>query len=163
MTLSDNLYRLADRAKEAEAKAAKAQENAARNAKQARADLEQSVNESRASAEAQAAKFRDDAKASKDKLSAWWDQQQEAWNAHLAKVREDMDQRKSEHDVKHANRRADRAEADAEFAVDYAYAALEEAEYAVLDAFLSGQTPPTCPLKPAAPPEPSRCATGVGA
>jgi hypothetical protein len=32
---------------------------------------------------------------------------------------------------------ADQAEADASFAVDYAYAAIDEAEYAVLDAALA--------------------------
>jgi hypothetical protein len=36
-----------------------------------------------------------------------------------------------------AQRTADGAEADADFAVDYALAAIEEAEYAVLDATLA--------------------------
>jgi len=36
-----------------------------------------------------------------------------------------------------AQRVADGAEADADFAVDYAIAAIEEAEYAVLDATLA--------------------------
>ncbi|HKS48266.1 MAG TPA: hypothetical protein VJT49_24780 [Amycolatopsis sp.] len=40
-------------------------------------------------------------------------------------------------DVKQAARQADLAEADAEFAVAHAIAAIEEAEYAALDAVLT--------------------------
>jgi len=134
MALSDDLYKLADRAKEAEQKVQQAQKNAAEDSLAAKADLNNIVDASRASAEAQGAKLRESAKASKDKLSVWWDQQQEAWNTHLAKVRHDIDDKKAEHDVKKAERNAEDAEVDAEFAVDYAYAAIEEAEYSALDA-----------------------------
>ena len=41
------------------------------------------------------------------------------------------------HDLKSAQKAADRAEDDAVFAIDYAYAAVDEAEYAVLDAMLT--------------------------
>ena len=41
---------------------------------------------------------------------------------------------KHEHDVKRAKNRADRLEWEAEFAVDYAIAAVEQAKLAVLDA-----------------------------
>jgi hypothetical protein len=137
MSLSENLYKLADRAKEAEQKAQQAQQSSAEDAYKAKADLEETVNDFRASAEAQATKLRDSAKAAPNNISAWWDQQQEAWNAHLVKVRQNIDERKSEHDAKKAEKRAAAAEADAEFAIDYAYAVIEAAEYAVLDAALA--------------------------
>jgi hypothetical protein len=52
-------------------------------------------------------------------------------------VKEDMADRRAEHDVDRANNRAENAEVDAAFAIDYAVAAIEEAEYAVLDASLA--------------------------
>ncbi len=39
--------------------------------------------------------------------------------------------------MKAAQRKADQADDDAAFAIDYTYAAIEEAEYAVLDAELA--------------------------
>jgi hypothetical protein len=49
-------------------------------------------------------------------------------------VREDIDEKKGQFDAKRAGTRADDAEVDALIAIDYAYATVEEAEYAVLDA-----------------------------
>ena len=49
-------------------------------------------------------------------------------------MREDIDSRKAEHDVHHAQRKANLAEEDAQYAIDFAYSAIVEAEYAVLDA-----------------------------
>jgi hypothetical protein len=73
-----------------------------------------------------------------------WDQQQEAWNSHVAKVRNDIEEKKaefegkkSELDVKKAKKHADHAERDAAWAIDYAYAALEEADYSVLRAIVA--------------------------
>ena len=55
----------------------------------------------------------------------------------MAALKEDMGDRRAEHDLDRANRRAENAEGDAAFAIDYAVAAIEEAEYAVLDASLA--------------------------
>jgi hypothetical protein len=55
----------------------------------------------------------------------------------VAALKEDMADRRAEHDLDRANMRAENAEADAAFAIDYAVAAIEEAEYAVLDAALA--------------------------
>jgi hypothetical protein len=49
-------------------------------------------------------------------------------------VRQSIDDKKDQRDARRAEARADDAEADALFAIDYAYGAVEEAEYAVLDA-----------------------------
>jgi vacuolar-type H+-ATPase subunit I/STV1 len=130
MALSDELTKLAARAKEAQDRAAAAQGKA-------KADLEQEVEAARASAEEQAGKLRQDAEARKGKLSVWWQDVQRSWSEHIEKVREDMDQRKARHDVDRAEVRAENAEDDAAFAVNFAYAAIEEAEYAVLDASLA--------------------------
>ena len=102
-------------------------------------DLEQDVAKARASAEAQADKLRQAADERKGKLSVWWNDLQRSWNAHIAKIREDVDTKRAEHDVGRAEHRAERAEDDAAFAIDYAIAAIEEAEYAVLDATLARQ------------------------
>jgi hypothetical protein len=62
---------------------------------------------------------------------------QRSWDQAVKAAREDMANRKAEHDLHKAQRRADRAEDDAKFAIDFAYSAIGEAEYAVLDATLA--------------------------
>jgi len=130
MVLSDELTKLAARAKEAEDRAA-----AARG--KAKADLEQDVETARTSAQEQAEKLRKSADARKDKISVWWHDLQRSWDEHLATIRDDIEHRRGEHDIDKADRRAERAEDDARFAIDYADAAIVEAEYAVLDADLA--------------------------
>jgi hypothetical protein len=49
-------------------------------------------------------------------------------------VRQNLDARKAQFDAHNAENRAEDAEADALFAIDYAYATIEEAECAVLGA-----------------------------
>jgi hypothetical protein len=63
------------------------------------------------------------------------------WSAVKAKIADDMNHlkvnvahAKHQHDVKRAENRADRLEWEAEFAIDYAVAAVEQAKLAVLDA-----------------------------
>jgi uncharacterized membrane protein len=63
------------------------------------------------------------------------------WSAVKAKIADDMNRlkvnvahAKHQHDVKRAENRADRREWEAEFAIDYAIAAVEQAKLAVLDA-----------------------------
>ena len=45
--------------------------------------------------------------------------------------------KRAEHDVDRAEKIAEKREDDAAFAVEFAYAAIEEAEYAILDAALA--------------------------
>jgi hypothetical protein len=130
MSASDQLYKLADRAKQSE-------ENIERAKAKGEADLRTQVEQARQSSEQRAAELKGDASDAKAKASTWWGDVQDDWNQHIAKVRENVDDRKAERDVKHAEHRAESAEDDAEAAVDFAYAALEEAEYAVLDAALA--------------------------
>lgn len=130
MAVSDQLSQLSARTKELEDRAMAARSKA-------KADLEQEVESAREAAQVQGDVLRQSAEARKGKISAWWDSVERSWNDHLAAVREDFDDKRAAHDLKTAQRRADNAEDDATFAVGYAYAAVEEAEYAVLDATLA--------------------------
>jgi hypothetical protein len=130
MALSDDLTKLAARAKDAEDNAVAAQGKA-------KADLEADVENARAVAQAEADRLHESADANRARISAWWHDVQRSWSQHVAAVKENIDDRKAEHDVDRANKRAEHAEGDAAFAIDYAVAAIEEAEYAVLDASLA--------------------------
>jgi uncharacterized membrane protein len=130
MALSDQLDRLAALAKELEDRSA-----AARN--KARSDLEQEVDSAREAAQTQGDALRESAAASKGKISAWWASVGRSWTDHLAAVRKNITDKRAVHDVKTAQKRAEQADDDAAYAVDYAYAAVAEAEYAVLDAALA--------------------------
>jgi hypothetical protein len=110
MALSDDLSKLADRAKEAEERVAAAREKG-------KADLEYA----RGAGEEQAKALRETAEKGKSRISDRWEDVQEAWNQAIAKVREDVEGRKTEHDLLKAQPRADWA----------------EAEYAVLDVALA--------------------------
>jgi hypothetical protein len=130
MALSEEVTKLAARAKEAETRTAAARD-------EARADLEREVESARAAAQAQAEKLRQGAEEGKAKVSGWWTDVQKSWNAQVARVREDVESKKEEHDVHMAQVRADDAEGYASFAIDLAYSAVVEAEYASLDAVLA--------------------------
>jgi hypothetical protein len=130
MALSDELTKLAARAKEAETRTAAARD-------EARADLEREVESARAAALAQAEKLRQGAEEGKAEVSGWWTDVQKSWNAQVARVREDVESKKEKHDVHMAEVRADDAEGYASFAIDLAYSAVVEAEYASLDALLA--------------------------
>jgi hypothetical protein len=130
MALSDQLSDLAAKAKQVEDRVAAAKQNT-------KAELETDVNNARESAQAQADALHNKAEANKGKISAWWDQMQRSWHEHVAAVRKGAEERKAGHDAKAAQRAAEQADMDASYAIDYAYAAIEEAQYAVLDADLA--------------------------
>jgi hypothetical protein len=130
MAVSDNLTRLATRAKEAETRVAEVRE-------EGRADLEKDVASARESAQEQAEKLRHSAEKSKAGISGRLSDVQRSWNEHIARVREDLEDKRAKHDVHVAQRRADDAQEYASFAADHAYSAVVEAEYAALDAVLA--------------------------
>ena len=66
-----------------------------------------------------------------------WGEVQNNWKSHIDAVRQNADEAKANLDAKVLVRRADRAEDDAAAAVEFAYAAFEEAEYQVLNAALA--------------------------
>ena len=120
----------AARTKDAERRAAAARDRPRPNKK---TDAETA----RASAQERAKQLRESAEANQNKLSVWWYDLQRTWNEHVAKIRDDIDTKQAEHDKDRAERRAEHRADDAAFAVDFAYTAIEEAEYAVLDAELA--------------------------
>lgn len=128
--LADELTKLAARAQDAENRATEARGKA-------RADLEEDRDAARASAQAQSEKLHAKAEEGRGNISAWWSDVQKSWDAHVAELRDRVDTKKAEHDVHVAQRRAEHAEADAAYAIDFAYGAVVEAEYAVLDAVLA--------------------------
>jgi hypothetical protein len=130
MPVSDELSKLAARAKEAEDRVTAAREKA-------KADLEEDVDFTRTAVEKQNKVLRELASEDKGRISDPWNELQAAWNEIVGKVREDIEDRKEEHDLHKAERHADRAEDDAGFAIDFAYSAIVEAEYAALDASLA--------------------------
>ncbi len=124
---SDQLAKLSERARQAEDRTAAAQN-------EAKADVERSADQARAKAQEHADELHAAANDAQARVSDSWNQMQQRWSEHVAKVRQTVDAKKRDLDARRAADRADDAEADALFSIDYAYATIEEAEYAVLDA-----------------------------
>jgi uncharacterized protein with WD repeat len=78
-----------------------------------------------------------DEAAAQDKVRSWWNETRQSIDARVAKLRAERDDHRAAHDLKKAERRAEDAEEDAAYAVDFALAMLDEAEYAVADAVLA--------------------------
>jgi hypothetical protein len=130
MALSDDVKKLADRAKDAEDRTAEAREKA-------KAELEADRDAARVAGEEQGKELRAVAEKGEEQISDAWKEMQISWNNATAALRENIQNRKAEHDLHQAQRSADLAEDDAKFAIDFAYSAIGEAEYAVLDATLA--------------------------
>ncbi len=130
MALSNELTKLAARAKETETRAETART-------QAKADVEREVETARAAARDEREKLRATAAERRGEVADWWIDAQASWNDRIDSVRDDMERKKVAFDVGKARRRAERAEDDAQAAIDAAYWAVIEAEYAALDAVLA--------------------------
>ena len=128
MPVSDDLSKLSVRAKEAEGRVTAAPEKA-------KADLEEDLEFTRTAVEKQNAVLRELVSESKGRMSDRWHDLQAAGTR--PSHREEIENRKAEHDLHKAEGRADRAEEDARFAIDFASSAIVEAEYAALDAALA--------------------------
>jgi hypothetical protein len=130
MALSDQLTKLAARTKEVEDRAAAAKA-------QRKGDLEKEVKNAREAAQTQADSLHAQTDKTKGDLSDLRKNLGREWKKQTALIRRDIDEDRAVHDLAHAQKAAQRADDDAEFAIDYVYAALAEAEYAVLDAYLA--------------------------
>jgi hypothetical protein len=130
MALSDQLSRLSARVKELEDRAAAAQQKA-------HTDLEHDVEKAKQASKANAAALRESVDSEAAEVSAWWTDIGRSWDDHVTTMRKHIDQKKTEHDLNAAKRYAEDANAYASYLIDYCYAAVEEAEYAVLDAALA--------------------------
>jgi hypothetical protein len=130
MTMSEQLSRLTARTKELE-------ERAAAGRTKALSELEDDVQAARDESRAKAAALRESVDNSAAEVSAWWTDMGQAWDKHVTRMREHLDTQKAAHDLKAAERDVEEANAYASCLIDYTYAAVEEAEYAVLDATLA--------------------------
>jgi hypothetical protein len=132
MALSDQLSRLAVRAKQAEDRFATART-------QARDGLEEDVRKARVDTAAAAEKLHGNSAAASDRADAWVEGIQRSWSDHVAEARRRMDARKARHDAKVTERYAEDAEDYAESMIALAYSAIEESEYAALESVLARQ------------------------
>ena len=130
MVVSDQLYTLAARAKQAEDHI-----TAART--KTKAQLEADVQAAQESAKQRSQALRAKADEGKENISTAWNDVQRSFHEKIASAKLKVEIRKAEHDLKRAEKDAERAEHDAAFAIEFAYAAIEQAEYEVLDAILA--------------------------
>jgi hypothetical protein len=130
MALSDQLYTLAARAKQAE-------ENVTAARTKAKAQLEADVMAAQESAKKHAASLRAKVEEGKENVSTGWSNAQRSFHEKVATAKVKIEVRKAERDLKRAQKDAENAERDAAFAIEFAYGAIEEAEYEVLDAILA--------------------------
>lgn len=130
MALSDQLYTLASRSKQAE-------DNVTAARTKAKAQLEADVQAAKESAQKRADALRAKVEEGKEGVSTGWSNAQHSFHDKVASASLKMEVRKAERDLKRAEKDAEHAERDAAFAIDFAYAAIEEAEYEVLDAILA--------------------------
>lgn len=97
------------------------------------------VDVARKSADEQAAKLRASAQEQSDEAKGKVSELQQKWSEHIADVRQRVHDRKAKRGARMADHDAEWAERYALDAIDVAVAAIEEAEYAVLDAALARQ------------------------
>ena len=132
--LSEQLADLSVRAKHAEDAVAAAQ-------KEAHDKVLARREQARAAATAAAEKVNREIKSAGDSVKSAGDAAEKKWTAFQTKISNDLQsikegiaQKKHDLDVRHAEKHADHLEWEAGLAVDYAIAAVEQAELAVLDA-----------------------------
>jgi hypothetical protein len=129
-TLSQSLSELAAKAKAAEDAVAAARQ-------EGREELEARLADLRSSAEQRQAQLEQAATEAKDSATARWDDMRVAVRTHRERIKSDLEARKQTSDAKRTQRRADWAEQDAAAAIAFAMFAVEQAEYAVLDAVVA--------------------------
>jgi hypothetical protein len=99
-----------------------------------RDQLEADVAAAHERATAAAVRRKDKSDAAGDTASSEWQEVREKWNAHVAKVRAHAHEKMGQIEAHNSAVNADITEAYAYDAMDFALDAVEEAEYAVLDA-----------------------------
>jgi hypothetical protein len=99
-----------------------------------RDQLEADVAAARARANAAADRIKDRADTARDSVSSEWHEMRDKWDAHVAKVRTRAQDKKHKVDAHNAAVDADIVEAYAYDAINFALDAIQEAEYAALDA-----------------------------
>jgi len=98
----------------------------------------------REKATAAANQFRDNAAGAGHKASSHWEDIRGKWQAHVAKVRTSVNEKKEQLDADAADADANIALSYALDAIDFAQAAVDEAEYASLDAMYARAAADSC-------------------
>jgi hypothetical protein len=117
-------------------------------ARDAQRTVEASLSEDRQKLSATVADAKDKAEQGAQRLKATgeeakahvtgaWNQVQTSWQEHVASARKKIEERKEERDLKRVQKAADDAEEYAADAIAFAIVAIEEAEYATLEAVLA--------------------------
>jgi len=127
MPISQQLADLSLRAKGAEDALAAAQ-------KEAHDKITVRQAQARAAATAAVEKVNQEVKSAGDTAARNWNTVKAKIAADMTALKADFAEAKHDHDVRHAENRADRLEWEAGFAIDYAIASVEQAKLAVLDA-----------------------------
>ena len=125
--LSEQLADLSVRAKSAEDAAAAAR-------KEAHDKIVARRRQAHEAATAAIAKVNDQIAGIGDSAAKDWSALRAKVAADMAALKADVVQKKHDHDVRRAEKRADEMEWEAELAIDYAVASIEQAKLAVLDA-----------------------------
>jgi hypothetical protein len=128
--VSDRLSELSERVKSAEEAV-----DAAKT--ESRDELAARVERVRAEADQRAKDLWNTEDSTLREVSGWWKDIQARWKDHVRTVRHEVQIARDERTASRLQRRVDHAEANAEFSVAFAMTAIEEAEYAVLDATLA--------------------------
>jgi hypothetical protein len=130
MSAHDEFQQLSDRV-------TKAEENVKTASAQNMDDLRKRVQEAGDAAQRRATGLKTRTANARQKASDGWSDVQDRWSGHVAAIRTAVGDRKDQHDSEHAEHHAEKAERNAEDTVAFALAAIEESEYAVLDATLA--------------------------
>lgn len=117
-------------------KAQDAQRTVAASVAEDRQKLSAAVADAKDRAEQGAQRLQSSGQRAKANVTGSWNQVQTSWQDHVGAVRTKLEDRKAERDAKRLGHAADDAEDYAADAIEFAIAAVEEAEYATLDAVL---------------------------
>jgi hypothetical protein len=102
-------------------------------------EVQQKLDDARKDADARAAELRARTQDASDDAADHWHKIRADWDQHIARSRKRVDDAMNQIDVNAAVQDAQWAENDAIDAIDFASAAITEAEYAVLDAVRARQ------------------------
>ena len=128
--LSEQLAELSTRAKHAEDALAAAK-------KEAQGQVQARMEKARAAAMATAEKVNQSIQSAKDTATRNWSAVRTKMAADINALKADVAHKKHDVDVKLAESHANQLETDASFAIGYAIASIEQAEWAVLDAVVA--------------------------
>jgi hypothetical protein len=114
-----------------------AERNLTDTASEDRAELQAKLEKARQNADDHAMQMQAKAQESSERVEDRWKDLIDSWEQRRQEIHVRIEQKKAEHDAKAAANHAGDAELDAIDAIDFAGAAIEEAEYSVLEAIAS--------------------------